>query len=130
MFKIMTLMKRKPGTSMAQLIDHYENKHAALGVKIWTETGKCPVRYFRRYFSPMVFGGASVPDKAPEMPFDVAMELWFDSREDSEEFFRLGSAEPNGELFAADEMQFLDRDKSLMVVLEEYETDLSFCRPN
>lgn len=130
MFKIMTLMKRKPGTSMEQLIDYYENKHAALGVKIWTETGKHPARYFRRYFSQMAFGAASGPDEAQEMPFDLAMELWFDSREDSEEFFRLGSAAPNGEIFAADEMRFIDRHKTLMVALEEHETDLSICRAN
>lgn len=130
MFKIMTLMKRKPGTSMEHLIDYYENNHSALGVKIWTETGKPPVRYFRRYFSPMIFAGAPIPDHVPEMPFDVAMELWFDSRDDSDEFFRRGSAEPFGEIFATDEMNFIDREKSLMVVLEEHETDLSACRPD
>ena len=62
------------------------------------------------------------------MPFDVAMELWFDSREDSDEFFRRGSVDPYGEIFAADEMNFIDREKTLMVVLEEHETNLSACR--
>ncbi|MFC4595645.1 EthD domain-containing protein [Sphingobium tyrosinilyticum] len=123
-------MKRKPGTSMEQLIDYYENKHSVLGVKIWNETGKHPNRYFRRYFHPMTFGRDPAPDEAPELQFDLATELWFDSREDSDEFFRLGSAAPYGEILAKDEMEFLDRDKSLMVVLEEYETDLSICQTN
>lgn len=126
MFKIMTLMKRKSGTSMQQLIDYYENTHSALGLKVWKEIGKAPKRYVRRYFRPMTFGTEQEDmGEAPEMPFDVAMELWFDSREDCEEFFRLGSAPPNGDLFAEDERRFLERDCSLMVVLEEHETDLS-----
>lgn len=125
MFKIMALMKRKPGTTVTQLIRYYEDNHAPLGVKIWSETGRYPVRYVRRYFFPIDFVGNSGSDEVPEMPFDLAMELWFESREDSEEFFRLGSAAPYGEIFAADEMRFIDRDKTVMVVLEEHETDLS-----
>lgn len=116
---------------MEKLVDYYENNHAALGATVWNQTGKFPKRYVRRYFRPITFGAASeVTERATEAPFDLAMELWFDSREDCEEFFKRGSAAPHAELFAEDEMKFLDRDKTLAFVLEEHETDLSANRNN
>ena len=68
MFKIMILIKRRPGMSMDEFIDYYENHHAALGVRVVPNmTG-----YTRRYLMPL-------GDGAPEPPYDVATEIVFDN---------------------------------------------------
>jgi hypothetical protein len=36
MFKVVVLLKRKPGLSMSEFLDRYENGHALFGVKYQT----------------------------------------------------------------------------------------------
>lgn len=75
MYKQLYMMKRKPGLSMREFIDYYENYHAKLGEQA------LPLlrRYIRRYLEPDVhhMTGAII-----DHDFDVVMEMWWDSRQD------------------------------------------------
>jgi len=70
-WKIVLLMKRKPGISIEEFRNYYETRHAPLaephsaGVK----------RYIRRFLNPQ-----DHPETGPagELPYDVITELWFD----------------------------------------------------
>jgi uncharacterized protein (TIGR02118 family) len=73
-WKIVLLMKRKPGISVEEFRSYYETHHApaaepySAGVK----------RYVRRYLDPQ-----DHPETGPggELPYDVITELWFDDEE-------------------------------------------------
>ena len=70
-YKILLFMKRKPGMSVAEFRDYYENSHAPLAKKYSSGIKK----YVRRYLDPQPH-----PETGPcdELPFDVVTELWFD----------------------------------------------------
>jgi len=75
MFKQIGLMKRKPGMTMEQFIDRYENGHVKIGEKLFLRT----VRYMRRYVQPLK---NPLTGELKELDFDVIMELWWNSPED------------------------------------------------
>lgn len=129
MFKILWLMKRKPGTSMQDLIDYYEGTHAVLGTEFWKRTKLAPKKYMRRYLHPAqaVLTPAAEPGAEPgaEAPYDVATEMWFDRREDFDMFMAAGTTQAAMKLFIDDELRFLDRETTVTFILEEHETDLS-----
>ena len=73
MFKQLCLLTKKPGMSMADFIDYYENRHAPLLASMMPGAR----RYVRRFVQPekaMAFG------EFPPVPFDCMIELWWDSR--------------------------------------------------
>lgn len=121
MFKVMWLMKRKEGTSMSDLIDYYEKKHSILGAELFKANNFRPVRYVRRYLHPLEDPMPGT-EKPPEPPYDVAMEMWFESRADFDRMVEFSSSEDVMEMIVADERRFLDRDNRGMFILEEHET--------
>lgn len=117
MFKVMILLKRKPGLSMAEFIDKYENGHAQLGVKYQTMMK----RYIRHYLHP---AGAPLGGVVSEPEYDVATELWFDDRQAFEEGMALMQAPETMAILAADEEGLFDRSKNRLVIMEDRESDL------
>jgi hypothetical protein len=69
-FKVLLFMKRRPGMSMAEFMDYYENSHSKLGEKY----SQGVVRYIRRYLEPQRSGETGCTD---ELAYDVVTELWF-----------------------------------------------------
>ena len=49
MFKTITLLKRRPGTTMAEFIDYYETHHRVIGEKYLRGHA---TRYVRRFLHP------------------------------------------------------------------------------
>ena len=72
-YKILLLMKRKPGMSLAEFRDYYENNHRKLGEKALPNA----LRYVRRYVQPEKnpITGEAIP-----LPFDAILEIWMNSR--------------------------------------------------
>jgi uncharacterized protein (TIGR02118 family) len=72
MYKILLLMKRRPGMTVAAFRDYYENRHVPLCAKY---SGGV-TRYIRRFLDPQ-----NHPETGPagELPYDVITELWFDN---------------------------------------------------
>jgi hypothetical protein len=75
-FKILLLMKRRPGMSVEDFRDYYENHHVPLAMR---NGGGIPLlRYVRRYLEPQPNAETGRND---ELPYDVITELWFDNEE-------------------------------------------------
>lgn len=71
--KLVFLLKRKPGTSMIEFRDYYENNHRKLAEQALPNA----LRYVRRYVQPEKnpITGEAIP-----LPFDVIMEIWMNAR--------------------------------------------------
>lgn len=72
-YKILLFMKRKPGMSVEDFRDYYENQHVPLCLK----HAKGMTRYLRRYIEPKPH-----PETGPgdDFAFDVITELWFEDK--------------------------------------------------
>nr|WP_087574321.1 MULTISPECIES: EthD domain-containing protein [unclassified Sphingomonas]AJW29577.1 hypothetical protein pJE1_155 [Sphingomonas sp. JE1] len=123
MFKLMYLLKRKPGTSLEEFIHHYENSHAKIGKRIFD--GKA-VRYMRRYLRPM---DDFIALDGPGVQYDVAMECWFEDRAHFDAVVAASSEPEILKLILEDEERFMDRTTRAVYVLEEYETELAPVEP-
>ena len=120
MLKVMMLLKRKPGMSMAEFIERYEGHHVPLAEKHATKI----VRYERHYLHPgrhVILG-----DEVAEPEYDVVTELWYEDMEAFTE--QQDGLRRRPELVAeviADEERLFDRTKSRMVYVEDHVSDLS-----
>lgn len=118
MFKQITLLKRRPGMSMAEFMDYYERHHSRIGVKYLKGAA---VRYVRRYLFP-VTDPLSGEDNEPE--HDVIMEIWFpDKAAYDATLARLTRPEVAAEIIA-DEERLFDRSKHRYFFVEERESAL------
>jgi hypothetical protein len=77
MFKQLCLLTKKPGLSMDEFIERYENGHAKLMAPMMPRAR----RYQRRYVTPEM---NAVSQTVPVVGFDCLTEIWWDSREDFE----------------------------------------------
>lgn len=73
-WKILLLMKRKPGISMAEFRNYYENNHVPLCAPYMSGIA----RYVRRYLEPQPHAESGTNE---ELPYDVVTEMWFDNEE-------------------------------------------------
>jgi uncharacterized protein (TIGR02118 family) len=112
MHKLLLLMKRKPGISVADFRDYYESRHVPLCLPLMGAAAK---RYVRRYLEPSAAG---------EPPFDVITELWFDSRAAVDATLAMFANNATPDFIAADEEQFLDRSATRAFAVSEAETAL------
>ncbi len=108
MHKSIALIKRKPGMSRAEFRDYYETHHAPLGQRHFNFA-----RYVRNY--------PKVSEDAPEPPYDVIVEFWF---EDEAAFTRAMAfnLSPEARLFREDEARFMDTQFITGFTVEECET--------
>lgn len=121
MFKVIWLMKRKEGTSQADLISYYENHHSLLAKKLFLDNDFKPLKYMRKYFH-SVSDILPFADTLSGADFDLAMEMWFESREDFHRMIEFSSPEEVWKMVLEDENRFLDPHKRAIFILEEHET--------
>jgi uncharacterized protein (TIGR02118 family) len=109
MIKSMTLIKRKPGLSREEFIQHYEEVHAPLALKHFPTF----VRYARNYV--ITFPDAEEPD------FDCITEIWFDDIEGAMAVTEaLGDYKTEiGRIFLDDEEKFMDRGSKVSLLVNE-----------
>lgn len=115
MYKLMLLIKRKPGVSKQEFVDYYESSHSKLGERFLRGNA---IKYTRRYLFPLAGESASNP------PFDVAMEMWFKDEKQHQLLIEACSSEDVANMIAQDEAKFQDREKTLVFRIEEHESDL------
>jgi EthD domain len=115
--KILIFLKRRPGLSLEEFRDYYENHHMPLCLKY----ARGMTRYFRRYVVHPVDATGAVQ----ELDFDVVTELWFaeESVRDAALAFAGRGILPQDVI--ADEDKLFDRPMSRMVAIAECETDLT-----
>lgn len=121
-WKILLLMKRRPGMSMAEFRDYYENRHVPLALKY---DGGAMTRYVRRYLEPQPHAESGTN---AELPYDVVSELWFED----EAAFRATLGYMTTAIMppdvVADEASLFDRATMRIATVIECETDLAALR--
>lgn len=118
MFKVVCLLKRRPGMAFEDFKSYYESRHRRLGEK-WVPTLK---RYVRRYLTPV--GRNPITGEEPRAEYDVLTEMWFETREAFEKAMAvLGSPEASTEI-AEDEELLFDRSTICLCTIEEHESSL------
>lgn len=109
MVKGIALLKRKPGLSPEEFRRHYEEVHAPLIRKLAPSIGK----YVRNYVIARPF-----PPASGETEFDCVTEQWFENMEGFQEMIDAMAGEA-GRAIRADERTFLDRGRTVYVLVEE-----------
>jgi uncharacterized protein (TIGR02118 family) len=115
-WKIVLLMKRKPGISVEAFRDYYETHHApmaepySVGVK----------RYVRRYLDPQ-----NHPETGPggELPYDVITELWFDDEATFQATLGYVTTAIMPDNVIEDELNLFDRSSFKIATYTEHESD-------
>jgi len=111
------LLKRKPGLSLEDFIDHYENTHAHLGITL----GKTMSRYRRLFLRPAPY---PLDGSVVEPEYDVATEVSFVSREDQQKATaNMMDIETNA-IIEADEATFIHKPTRRFMGVKTHESVL------
>ncbi|HEX4376583.1 MAG TPA: EthD domain-containing protein [Steroidobacteraceae bacterium] len=117
-YKILLPMKRKPGMSVQAFRDYYENHHAPFCAQF----SAAVARYIRRYLEPNPHPETG---PAPELPYDVITELWFDNEPAFKATLKYLTTSIMPDEVVADEKKLFDRSSFRIVTVVERETDLT-----
>jgi hypothetical protein len=117
--KGVVLLKRKPGLTRQEFIEHYENRHVPLVRSLLTSIGG----YTRNYLdlTPVASGGAvgaELPGDPPD--FDVITELRFAGKAEYDAFLSALADPEVARRLREDEEVFLDRSTMRMFSVLEY----------
>lgn len=116
-WKILLLMKRRPGMSVEAFRDYYENHHIPLCRPYMSGIA----RYFRRYLEPQPHAESGTNE---ELPYDVITEMWFDD----ETAYRRALAHITTNVMpdevVEDEKRFFHRPTMRIATVVECETDM------
>jgi hypothetical protein len=131
MFKVLWLLKRKPGISLEQFRDHYERSHAILGQKY---LGHLLIDYKRNYKVATAGGGVPTDPKggglaAQEWEYDCVTEWVMPDEQAFEEIMRLFADPVIGKIFHDDEENFLDRESVFLVKVDMRDTGTGLAMP-
>ena len=124
MFKVLLLMKRRPGLSLAEFIEHYEQVHVPLAER----NARGLLHYARHYLHPSptdLYG-----NEVGEPEYDVLTELGYESREAFERAHRGLQRHPERLAdIVADEEKLFDRSRSRLAFVEDRVSDLGTRAP-
>ncbi|MBW8752554.1 MAG: EthD domain-containing protein [Sphingomonadales bacterium] len=119
MYKIVWLLKRKPGTSHEQFREHYESSHAVLGQKYF---GHLILSYKRNYDIAKQAGQEGAFMAPRQSDYDCVTEWVMPSEAAFEECMGLMADPAIGKLFLDDEEHFLDSSATRLVRCDTYDT--------
>jgi hypothetical protein len=111
MFKVVALIKKKPGMSKADFIAYYEANHAPLARKCFPQI----VQYRRNFIdldNAIIMPGMAPPD------FDSITEIWYRDREAYDEMLSTHFMAGVQETIENDERNFLDQSMTRMLRVE------------
>lgn len=112
MYKLLLFLVRKPGMSVVEMREHYENVHMPLARKTFPQ-----IIEHRRNWPQS--DGFLFPPGADIPRYDVIGEVWFADKTGYDDMLSfLGDPNLNGEMIA-DEERFLDRSKCGLIVVDE-----------
>jgi len=124
MFKVIWLLRRKPGITHEQFRDHYETSHSVIAKKHF---GHLMTAYRRNYKTDCWGGGVTGAEEAAsfgprEWEFDVAAEWEMPDEVAFDEIMRIVSAPEIAPIFYADEEHFLDREATMLIKCDMRDT--------
>jgi hypothetical protein len=114
MFKVLSYLAKRDDMSTEDFIDYYENHHVPIILSVLPN----PDVYKRHY----VQRGDAINVGEPTIDFDVVTEVAFTDRRTFEWWLSAVGAGARGELVAADEARFLDRERTRACVVHDYVT--------
>lgn len=115
-YKILLFMKRRPGMSVAEFRDYYENHHVPLALQ---HGGRVKLaRYVRRYLDPQPHAESGTNH---ELPYDVITELWFDDEATWRRTVQFLSTTVMSDAVLEDELNLFDRATMRMATVVERE---------
>ncbi|WP_322544764.1 EthD domain-containing protein [Rhodococcoides fascians] len=119
MVKLICQFKRRPGMSLDEFREYYENNHVPLLGRLLPPMAD----YRRNYLVPAgAFSSGEVPNPPPLPDFDVVTEVWYATQEEWDLMqTKLGDPEI-GKQIADDEAKFLDRQSMVMFIVDEVPT--------
>ena len=119
MVKIIFMLKRKPGITKEQFREHYENSHAKLAQKY---IGHLLKDYNRNY---PIFTGLAPSNGEPapyDTGYDAITEMVVEDEAAVEEMTRIFNAPDVNPVLVEDELKFLDRPATVMIVVDKVDT--------
>lgn len=120
MIKAIFFLKRRPDISAEQFRDHYESSHVKLAEKY---IGHLLLKYTRNYPQFATLNPSNNKPGAPPAPYDVGYdaitEMWFPDQAAAEEVMRIFNDPEISPILAADEVKFLVREQTVMIIVEE-----------
>ena len=124
MFKMIGLLKRRPGMSAEAFRDYYETTHRRIGEKYLREFA---CHYMRRYLTafPNPLTGIT-----PEPEHDVLLEIWYPDRAAFELANAQFSAGDIMDEIAAEEERLFDRARMHFFFVDECVSDLDSSGPS
>jgi hypothetical protein len=121
--KVVFFLKRKAGLTPQQFRTHYESSHVKLAQKY---IGHLIVGYKRNYPQLAFLNPSSVPAGSQPAPYDIGYdcitEMWAKDEAALAEIGRIFNDPVINPILAADELKFLQRDATVMIVSEEVDT--------
>ena len=114
-WKILLLMKRKPGMSVEDFREYYETKHIPLCLPYMSGI----IRYIRRYLEPQPHAESGTNE---ELPYDVITEMWFDDEKRYKQSAAYLSTTVLPDEIIEDESRFFHRPTMRMATVVECET--------
>ena len=117
MLKQVLLMKRRPGMTLDEFIDYYENHHVKL-VEKYVQLAR---RYVRRYVKPQK---NPMTGELVELDFDVMTEIWWDSAEDLKATGKLLAQDNAYPAIWKDEENLFSSHDNRTFTVEEYDSEL------
>lgn len=123
MVKLVFMLKRKPGITPEQFRAHYENSHVKLAQKY---IGHLLTGYRRNYPTFATLNPSNVPagtePKPYDFEYDVVTEMWVRDEAALMEIQRIFNDPKINPILVEDELKFLDRASTLMLLTDEVDT--------
>lgn len=126
MIKLIFMLKRKPGITPEAFREHYESSHVKLAYKY---IGHLLQKYVRNYPQQAVLNpsnqaeGAAAP--AAGFDYDVITEMYLTNHEAVQEMSRIFNDPKINPILVEDELKFLNREATLMLVCDQVDTGTS-----
>jgi EthD domain len=121
--KVILFLKRKAGLTPQQFRAHYESSHVKLAQKY---IGHLIVGYRRNYPQFATLNPSNVPAGSQPAPHDIGYdcitEIWIKDEAALAEVTRIFNDPVLKPILAADELKFLQRDATVMIVSDEVDT--------
>jgi len=123
MAKLVFLLKRKPGTTKEQFREHYETSHVKLAEKY---IGHLLTGYHRNYPTFATLNPSEQPEGSEVKPYDFQYDAVTEMRVRDDaaiaEIARIFNDPAIQPILAEDELKFLDRASTVMLVCDEVAT--------
>jgi EthD domain len=121
--KVIFFLKRKKGTTPEHFRAHYESSHVKLAQKY---IGHLLLDYKRNYPTFAMLNPSNVPPGTQPAPYDIGYdcitEMWVKDEADLAEVSRIFNDPVISPILVADELRFLQRENTVMLVSEEIDT--------